>query len=207
MTQPAANNLTRTVSTAPANSLPAPTSESGKLLGLTQVQWVLILSGVAFIFALRRWRFLQQRKAKQAPLKIAQAAKESVEGHPAALSMRDVTMQIQALLRDVEDTARRAAAQVDNRYVKLEVLLTEADEKIKRLEELSRLLAGTPEAAEGIKTASRMRETLADSENAAHGPIYQLADAGMPAREIAQKLGKQPGEIELILALRTSGKR
>ena len=206
MTQPAANNSTLSVSTSQSSSLPGLTSEPGKMLGLTQVQWVLILSGVAFIFALRRWRHLQQRKAKQAPLKSVQAARESVDGNP-TMNMRDVTMQIQALLRDVEDTARRAAAQVDNRYVKLEVLLTEADEKIKRLEELSRLLAGTPEAAEGIKTASRMRETLADSENAAHGPIYQLADAGMPAREIAQKLGKQPGEIELILALRTSGKR
>ena len=48
-----------------------------------------------------------------------------------------VGVQIQAILTDVEETARRAAAQVDNRYVKLELLLAEADAKIKRLEALN----------------------------------------------------------------------
>jgi hypothetical protein len=39
-------------------------------------------------------------------------------------------------------------------------------------------------------------------EDARHAGVYELADAGMPAGQIAQRLARPSGEIELILALR-----
>ena len=116
-----------------------------------------------------------------------------------------------------------AAAQVDNRYRKLEQLVAEADEKIRRLETLmaeARQMgqpgAGgrTPVPAAGAAGNAAMggadlvnrlrqeRGAPAAAEDPAYRPIYQLADLGKSAREIAQELGRQPGEVELILALR-----
>jgi hypothetical protein len=57
----------------------------------------------------------------------------------------------------------------------------------------------------GADLVSRLRQERgapAAAEDPAYRPIYQLADLGKTAREIAQELGRQPGEVELILALR-----
>jgi len=142
---------------------------------------------------------------------------EKVDATPAftksSLSVREVTTEIQSLLADVEETSRRVAAQIDNRYQRLEILLTEADQKIKRMEELEKRLGNATSGAETRMVAPRSLETKAGTrpqpagEDAAYREVYQLADAGAGSREIAQKLGKQPGEIDLILALRASGKR
>lgn len=191
-------------------------ADNPQFLNLSAPFWALIISGVALIFALRRWRYVQRQKMKRM---TAAAPREDLpkgvaaEISPRVTSMRDVGVQIQALLTDVEDTARRAAAQVDNRYVKLEILLAEADEKIKRLEELSGAAGERAESVEARRTVALVRETQAGEgtpeagEASASEPVYQLADGGMNSRDIAQKLGKQPGEVELILALRASGKR
>jgi hypothetical protein len=141
---------------------------------------------------------------------------------PAAnpLSVREVNGEIQALLADLEETSRRLTAQLDNRYTRLEQLLAEADERIRRLEsltspdraaaspQLSPAAADVPAQAavtEAQRTLSRLRQERGAppaTEDPAYAPIYALADRGKSSREIAQELGRQPGEIELILALR-----
>ncbi|HEY4329883.1 MAG TPA: hypothetical protein VGN88_09115, partial [Phycisphaerae bacterium] len=129
----------------------------------------------------------------------------------------------QALLADLEETSRRLTAQLDNRYTRLEQLMAEADEKIKRLEglsqggEVSKMPAtiGPKDVAPGAgngaavteaqRALSRLRQERGaplPEQDPAYQPIYSLADGGKSPREIAQQLGRQPGEIELILALR-----
>ena len=170
------------------------------LLGLSTVQWALFIAGVGLIFALRRWRYVQkQKRQKETAKEVEPAHAGGKEGAGNVKNMRDVGVQIQAILADVEETARRAAAQVNNRYEKLEILLGEADARIKRLEELS----GSGEPANEYSHG----QPRGSGEQGASEPVYQMADGGMSVRDIAQKLGKQPGEVELILALRTSGKR
>ena len=133
---------------------------------------------------------------------------------PSALNLRTVTTEIHALLADVEETARRVAAQIDNRRSRLEQLLAEADEKIKRLESLTAAtpaaVVATPVQRDASQTLSRLRQERGAppvNEDPAYRPVYQLADEGKSSREIGQALNRQPGEIELILALAESPKR
>jgi hypothetical protein len=185
---------------------------------LTPDQLILLASFVALIFVIRRWRMITLQKRKDATRGGAGPAAGEAAGRP-ALSVREVSVQLQALLAEVEETSRRLTAQLDNRYTRLEQLLAEADERIRRLETLvgaDKHQAAAPEglaapamAARVISEAERTLQRLRQERGApaavddpAYQPIYSLADRGKTSREIAQELGRQPGEIELILALR-----
>jgi hypothetical protein len=195
------------------------------LLGMTPSQVALLASGLAVVYALRRWRRLtiarhpntspaSSRRPLAPPLDLSAtlATGERPAGLPPrnALNVRELTVEIQALLTEVEDTARRAAAQVDNRYRKLEQLVLEADDKIKKLEALMGQARNVGHgdavaAIGGADLVNRLRQERgapSPAEDPAYRPIYQLADLGKSARDIAQELGRQPGEVELILALR-----
>jgi hypothetical protein len=192
--------------------------------GMSNEQLLLLVALGAMIFVVLNWRRNSVRRKNQ------RAETSVIPGNP--LSVREVTTEVEALLGELEETSRRLAAQLDNRYTKLEQLLAEADERIRRLEELG---AGEPETApeqplagvgisgkqrttkvaemqtavsEAQRTLFHLREERGAppaTEDPAYAPIYELADRGKTSREIAQELGRQPGEIELILALRQRG--
>ncbi len=128
-------------------------------MSLTTGQIAVLGSVAAIIFAVRRWRMVVVRKRNQA-MTDRPREKFSIPPSPAAgegrgagagrgmnpLNVREVTTEIHALLADVEETARRVAAQIDNRRVRMEQLMVDADEKIKRLESLTRAELPTPVA-------------------------------------------------------------
>jgi hypothetical protein len=184
--------------------------------GLNEVQVALLISGAALIYGIRRWR--RNVVAKGRPTLSSVSAAGS-SGNP--LNTREVTTEVHALLADLEETSRRLTAQLDNRYTRLEQLLAEADEKIRRLEQLTEAAgqaatASTearspatqvpePVVTDAQRTLARLRSERGAppaEQDPAYQPIYTLADLGRTSREIAQQLGRQPGEIELILALR-----
>lgn len=191
---------------------------------LTPNQLILLASLLALIFVVRRWRMImvQKQKARAAPGKGGPSGAGGRGGGtegagPPALSVRDVSVHLQALLAEVEETSRRLTAQLDNRYTRLEQLLAEADEKIDRLQTLvgaakdpdaaapaagGVLPAVISDAEEMLQRLRQERGAPAAIDDPAYQPIYSLADRGKSPREIAQELGRQPGEIELILALR-----
>jgi hypothetical protein len=106
---------------------------------------------------------------------------------------RHVEKQMEALLVELSDMARQISAQLDTRSAKLELLLKEADEKIARL--------GREPATP--MTIGRDLPPMVPEEDSRHMAIYQLADSGLSAGQIAQRLARPNGEIELILALRS----
>jgi len=219
------------------------------ILGLTGGQLALLFSGVVIVFTIRHWRrtTLRNQATQQAeeprrefpapvsmhqPLDIHQPSPQRT-----ALNVREVAIELSALLADLEETSRRVAAQIDNRKMALEQLIAEADEKIMRLEALTRQpmpavqkpastspssfapgLSGmqkptavapaktTSAAQDAAQTLTRLRQERGaptPTDDPAYRPIYQLADLGKTPREIAQELNRQPGEVELILALRS----
>ena len=191
---------------------------ANNFLGLSEVQIALLISGVALIYGIRRWR--RNTVAKNGTNASGSSGRRAAGTLAAAgpaenpLNVREVAMEVQALLADLEETSRRLTAQLDNRYTRLEQLLAEADDKIRRLEELTQ--AAGPSAApatpvcepvltDAQRTLARLRTERGAppaEQDPAYQPIYSLADGGKSPREIAQQLGRQPGEIELILALR-----
>jgi hypothetical protein len=189
---------------------------------LTPNQVILLVAGASLIFAIRRWRQIVVQKHKG-----AQAGSPVSGGNPGGgvksappLNVREVATELQALLADLEETSRRLTAQLDNRYTRMEQLLEEADARIRKLEALSATALTEPNLAPAsapaprivpaaVSEAERMLQRLrqergapAPTDDPAYQPIYSLADGGKSSREIAQELGRHPGEIELILALR-----
>lgn len=183
----------------------------------TPDQVILLVAGAALVFAIRRWRQIVVQKQGGRSATTLPAAGGGVTAGKPALNVREVSMELQALLADLEETSRRLTAQLDNRYTRMEQLLEEADTKIRKLEALSSAPATAP-APGGpaprvtpsvVNEAERMLQRLrlergapAPTDDPAYAPIYSLADRGKSPREIAQELGRHTGEIELILALR-----
>jgi small-conductance mechanosensitive channel len=98
---------------------------------------------------------------------------------------RTVEKQMETLLVELSEMARQMTAQIDTRAARLEALLKKADETI---------------AALGTAPPPRAPQREEDQRHAA---VYALADSGLTAGQIAQRLARPEGEIELILALRS----
>lgn len=137
-----------------------------------------------------------------------------------AAQQRATERQMQSLLVELQEMARQVTAQLDTRSAKLEMLIQQADQRLAALQ--SAHSNGTH-----LPPANRMNETngdvppmieaevippprmempppppTPDPVDPAHAEIYMLADEGWSATEIASKLNRPRGEVELILALR-----
>jgi hypothetical protein len=123
---------------------------------------------------------------------------------------RAVERQMSSLLVDLNEMARQISSQLDTRAAKLDALIREADERIEQLR-----AAGVSVPASNPKPAPRapMRLVPGEHEDSAsvprppshdprHAEVYALADEGRAPSEIAARLNRPNGEIELILALR-----
>jgi hypothetical protein len=109
---------------------------------------------------------------------------------------RAVERDMNHVLVELSAMARQISAQLDTRAAKLEVLIQEADQKIAQLRDLS---GGSAPHAAPAAPADTETSPHVDPR---HAEIYQLADEGLVPSQIAQRLDRPDGEIELILALR-----
>lgn len=125
---------------------------------------------------------------------------------------RGVKDDMQALLAELQDLSRKINAQIDTKFAKLETAIADADRRIEALQRLSHAVRGEPtlDVTVGEDTQADPQPGLRAAPAEAglqdrHAAVYELADEGKSAVEIAQALGRTPGEIELILALRSRG--
>ena len=162
-----------------------------------QQGWVaLVIAMMAIGYLLFRPRF-KKKDPLEKPAFGSLAAQRSVE------------RQMQNLLVELSEMARQMNAQVDTRAAKLQELIKQADE---RIAELKKLEGDPPEPKEFIRppdpTSPAPPEPQVEASSPAaeldprHAEIYTLADQGKGANEIATRLGRPSGEVELILALR-----
>jgi DNA-binding NarL/FixJ family response regulator len=106
------------------------------------------------------------------------------------------------------EMARQISAQLDTRTQKLEMLIKEADEKMAELRALMEKNVEPPR----MKTMRLVdddtellprRMTIPPSQpDPRYEQVYALADQGASAPEIAKRLNRPSGEVELILKLR-----
>jgi hypothetical protein len=104
-----------------------------------------------------------------------------------------VEREVSSLMIELAEMAQQISRQLDSRSARLEALIRAADERIERLGSMG---AGTVDAG----TQSQPAATNAEQQRYAR--IYALADEGLSADRIAQKLEMPRGEVELIVALR-----
>ena len=122
-----------------------------------------------------------------------------------------IRSDVDAMLVQVQDITREMNAQLDTKFCKLDRVIRDADERIARLDRLVRTSQGRPACdvtvgQGGDEPTGANLGRASDERGRRHAQVYQLADAGLSAVEIAERTGRTAGEIELILALRrTSG--
>jgi hypothetical protein len=123
---------------------------------------------------------------------------------------RSVERQMQNLLVELSEMTRQMNAQLDTRAAKLEVLLKQADERIAALQRLNGSSSNGPQATSSEPPVQDLTATYEPPPveraplplDPRHEEIYALADQGHGAKEIATRLNRPSGEVELILALR-----
>jgi len=153
----------------------------GYLLDLTNLdpfqKWAIVCAAaLTIVYAVMRpWRKRKDPLARP-PLSLS--------------AQREVEKQMTELLVELEQMARQMSAQLETRAAKLELLIKDADQRIAALQ------AAGP-TADLLPPAS-----LALPPDPLHAEVYDLAGQGHSARQIAQRLGRPYGEIELVLALR-----
>jgi len=126
------------------------------------------------------------------------APSERIEELREAAAARDTLGTVMA---QSEELARRLASMLDAKAMVLERQILDADERIARLEELEQRGVGSA-AARGTETRPAL--ALEGERDPLKKRIYELADRGMSATDIARETEQPTGQVELILALRSA---
>ncbi len=144
---------------------------------------LMILAGVLLALVLIS---LAVRKKSGGP--SAKQYRREIDG--AVREEQQVRGDIEDLLKDLEQLSQRLSSQIDDGVARLNRAIAEADQRIKKLN-------GSTPAAPPI-TATLPPEPTEPRTN----QVYVLADEGLASQEIAQRLNRHLGEVELILNLR-----
>jgi hypothetical protein len=103
---------------------------------------------------------------------------------------------LRAVMGDAEELAHRLATELDAKAERLERLIAQADDRLRRLD--------APVSASEAKPPRRAPSVVGgeDGRDPLNRRVYTLADEGLPPVAIAQRLDQPTGKVELILALR-----
>ena len=210
-----------TLSLEPASSALSPAVLPGSTLAqsaLEPAHGVFVLGIVLIITSLMMVARGRRRKRAQGG-----GAPQPSERLEELRQRREVRGDLERLMVDLEEMARRLGAQMDAKARRVEHLLDLAET---RLEELRRAQAGglPPEPTEPVSALepppSPFDHDLPGAESTAGSPIasnlsdeaqdlrqrvYALADAGADPGRIASELDEHQGKVELILSLRGAG--
>jgi IS30 family transposase len=149
-----------------------------------------------------------RRRSRQSKDYAPDAARQRMEELKA---QRGVKSDMEQLLGEIQQLSRKISAEIDTKFAKLEASIADADRRIRTLQQLTQTAEGkrTVDVIVGddgdaaATPASSSDEPRTTSAADRHVRVYELADTGKSLVEIAQTLGRPPGEIELILALRS----
>lgn len=133
-----------------------------------------------------------------------------------------IRRDMEAVLIELDKLSRDVSGQIETRFTKLEQIINDADKRIAALRilldaaknagaSLGHVDATPPETANvgpRVKSADTNSAAAPTPMESRTRRIYELADQGLSAMQIAQQLEQHAGEVELILNLRdaTGGK-
>ncbi len=117
---------------------------------------------------------------------------------------------LESLMVQIEQLAKRLGTQLDAKARHVESLIDQADDRIAALTRLQAVPHNPPPTS----SASALPATPTPAEPAAPPKrddltqsVFDLCDAGKTPHEIAQETGEHLGKVELILALRRAEQR
>jgi len=151
----------------------------------------LLLIVASLLFSIRGRR----RKTESHP-----TVDEEIERRRQARGLRG---DLEQIMVEIEQLAKRMSAQLDAKAMHVEMLLRETDQKIEQLKRLQsdRGHSDTPADTAAVGSATG-DEPASDEQDGIARSVYALADTGLDASQIARKLEEHVGKVELILALR-----
>lgn len=164
------------------------------LLGLSnasinQVQLALAVGGVAVVLLV----MLRQRRKTTAQNKAqAKRVQSEINGQ----TLRDV----EAVMAQLDQLSRQIHAKIDLKLATVQKLIRDADQRIEQLASVQRDGIAEPKLDISLEAESPDESTGGDADP--YEAIYRLADSGYSPIQVAKKLGRHAGEIELILSLR-----
>ena len=168
-----------------------PSSNAAWMLSLG----ILVLTATLLLRLRRKLRERAEEAEDRAERPVRPAPRR-----PGLLETASQRRTLEALMVEAQELTRLCAAQMENRAVRLEKLIREADERIARLDERH-----GARSREDVRVAERVGASSAFLRRDADPlteRIYQLADSGVSSVEIARELDEQTGKVDLILALR-----
>lgn len=122
-----------------------------------------------------------------------ETARETIDRHRVqAVSARE---PLNTMMAEADELARRLAKTLDNKAARLDALIAEANDRIAVLERLQARAGGSP-------ALPRLGEPARISPGSIEEQIFALADDGCDSMQIAGRIGRSVGEVDLILALR-----
>jgi len=124
--------------------------------------------------------------------------------------IRGVHRDLEAIMVEIEQMAKRLGAQLDAKALRLESLLAQAQQTLETLEGRPSPRApagrasemGTAPGSAAVSSPDGVTVPGQPVEDPLARSVYALADQGVSPQQIAQRLGEHAGKIELILALR-----
>lgn len=161
----------------------------------------LLILGVVLITAYLLMR-MRKRRA-EGPTHVT--GRERVEQYRQQDGVRN---DMEGLMVDIEQMAKRLGAQLDAKAIRLEKLLDEADLRIAQLHQAEAERHANPPTAEAPAQPEVSAEPAPAEPAIPADPlaadVHRLADEGLAAPEIASRLDEHVGKVELILALRNA---
>ncbi len=177
--------------------------------------WAIVLF---FVVVATFMMLIMIRRARRPAVTGREKARQQMSRLRDEAEIRD---SMDKLLIRLEEYSREVNGQLDTKFVRLEQVIQDADDRISRLgaviEEHDKRLTHLVQTRRRIRTRSEPdaekapdSSAVAPSSDANSGDpryknVYDLADAGSSSVDIAERLGMPAGEIELILNLRSAG--
>lgn len=153
-------------------------------------------SALLMVFVFRMlWR---GSKARRAPA----AREQSDRPKPTPSGLHPAHDRLERTMADAEELTRRLAAILDNKAARLETLIAQVDERLARLGEAQDSAPRTPSPLRERAPEAPRPLPSAEGGDLFHRKVYELADQGLSPIDIARRIDKPTGQVELILALR-----
>lgn len=118
-----------------------------------------------------------------------------------ARQVQGVHRDLERLMVEIEQMAKRLGDQLDAKALRLEQLLAQAEQRVQQLQSSLRQTEEEEPAAGPLNAASAV--TSPPDDDPLTRSVCALADQGLTSLQIAQRLGEHAGKVELILALRS----
>ena len=141
---------------------------------------------------------------------------ETARSHPRTTPAQERALErdVRNLTHELAEMAREVGAELDARAIRLEELIRDADDRLAALERARSFAPIQPrildEPMSPPPSPLPAHPAIAPSPQEPdfrHVEIYTLADEGLALADIAARLRRPKGEVELILALRPEANR